>query len=143
MFWVDILEVNNLVSDTLGRIPKEFTTQLTRTVRNTYYVSHCPNSSFYIFFIIHDTWNSCWRKESDSSFEDYFSVNTGPTASIEGPSPSLVTEGSSLPICVVLNMPPTSTATVFISTQDRPSQTALGEYKHKICVVHSNKCNLI
>ena len=78
-----------------------------------------------------------------SGVEDHFSVNTGPTASIEGPSPSLVTEGSSLPICVVLNMPPTSTATVFISTQDRPSQTALGEYKHKICVVHSDKCNLI
>lgn len=70
-----------------------------------------------------------------------FSVPTGPSASIEGPSPILVTEGSSLPICVVLNMPPTSTATVFISTLDRPSQTAVGEYKQKICVVHSNKCS--
>ena len=59
---------------------------------------------------------------------------TGPTASIDLADPTSVNEGANLAVCVQLDMPPSSDATAFISTQDRPTQTAIGEFKLKPCL---------
>ena len=58
----------------------------------------------------------------------------GPTASIDLTDPTSVNEGTNLAVCVQLDMPPSSDATAFISTQDRPTQTAIGEFKLQQCL---------
>ena len=58
----------------------------------------------------------------------------GPTASIDLTDPTSVNEGTNLAVCVQLDMSPSSDATAFISTQDRPTQTAIGEFKLQPCL---------
>jgi len=58
---------------------------------------------------------------------------TGPTASIDLENPTFVNEGDNLAVCVQLDMPPSSDATAFISTQDLPTIDT-GGFKVQQCL---------